>query len=244
MCNFLDVGGIRQIRYVSAPFEIASSTKSLTFAVFTVRPSPFTIVFHLSKNAYQILYILFVRPTLSLTLPSPIICLPPSSTLSLSPYFYLSRLPLNLHFCKSQSTVSKTLSTSTLITSPCFLDLVGVVGDPEKIDSGNSEHVLYYLLELNYLQLSQFSCKVVQQRATQDQIAYFGQTPSQLLTVPHLRKKPLADVIVEKVERSDIPNIDKKNRLVVVKGKISRKDLRERIPWPNSEQRPTILHRD
>uniref|UniRef100_A0A9I9EIN3 BEACH domain-containing protein n=1 Tax=Cucumis melo TaxID=3656 RepID=A0A9I9EIN3_CUCME len=35
----------------------------------------------------------------------------------------------------------------------------------------------------------------VQQRATQDQIAYFGQTPSQLLIVPHLRKKPLADVL-------------------------------------------------
>ncbi|KAK1364471.1 BEACH domain-containing protein C2 [Heracleum sosnowskyi] len=35
----------------------------------------------------------------------------------------------------------------------------------------------------------------VQQRATQDQIAYFGQTPSQLLTAPHLKKMPLADVL-------------------------------------------------
>ncbi|GMP43051.1 hypothetical protein CsSME_00012567 [Camellia sinensis var. sinensis] len=35
----------------------------------------------------------------------------------------------------------------------------------------------------------------VQQRATQDQIAYFGQTPSQLLTVPHLKRMPLADVL-------------------------------------------------
>lgn len=35
----------------------------------------------------------------------------------------------------------------------------------------------------------------VQRRATQDQIAYFGQTPSQLLTVPHFKKKPLADVL-------------------------------------------------
>ncbi|KAL3536918.1 hypothetical protein ACH5RR_000284 [Cinchona calisaya] len=35
----------------------------------------------------------------------------------------------------------------------------------------------------------------VQQRATQDQIAYFGQTPSQLLTVPHVRRMPLADVL-------------------------------------------------
>ncbi|XP_028224150.1 BEACH domain-containing protein C2-like [Glycine soja] len=35
----------------------------------------------------------------------------------------------------------------------------------------------------------------VQQRATQDQIAYFGQTPSQLLTVPHLKRKPLSEVL-------------------------------------------------
>lgn len=35
----------------------------------------------------------------------------------------------------------------------------------------------------------------VQQRSTQDQIAYFGQTPSQLLTVPHLKRRPLADVL-------------------------------------------------
>ncbi|KAL4352831.1 hypothetical protein GQ457_06G032510 [Hibiscus cannabinus] len=35
----------------------------------------------------------------------------------------------------------------------------------------------------------------VQQRATQDQIAYFGQTPSQLLAVPHVRKMPLSEVL-------------------------------------------------
>ncbi|TQE00868.1 hypothetical protein C1H46_013408 [Malus baccata] len=35
----------------------------------------------------------------------------------------------------------------------------------------------------------------VQQRATQDQIAYFGQTTSQLLTFPHLKRLPLADVL-------------------------------------------------
>ncbi|CAN6548024.1 unnamed protein product [Malus baccata var. baccata] len=35
----------------------------------------------------------------------------------------------------------------------------------------------------------------LQQRATQDQIAYFGQTPSQLLTFPHLKRLPLADVL-------------------------------------------------
>ncbi|KAG0502918.1 hypothetical protein HPP92_002990 [Vanilla planifolia] len=35
----------------------------------------------------------------------------------------------------------------------------------------------------------------LQQRATQDQIAYFGQTPSQLLTIPHLKKRPSKDVL-------------------------------------------------
>lgn len=35
----------------------------------------------------------------------------------------------------------------------------------------------------------------VQQRATQDKIASFGQTPSQLLTVPHIKKMPLKDVL-------------------------------------------------
>ncbi|KAK7294230.1 hypothetical protein RJT34_17117 [Clitoria ternatea] len=39
-------------------------------------------------------------------------------------------------------------------------------------------------------------CEVKEQRhATQDQIAYFGQTPSELLTVPHLKKKPLSEVL-------------------------------------------------
>ncbi|OAY75714.1 BEACH domain-containing protein C2 [Ananas comosus] len=35
----------------------------------------------------------------------------------------------------------------------------------------------------------------VQRQAMQDQIAYFGQTSSQLLTVPHMKRKPLADVL-------------------------------------------------
>ncbi|XP_071717887.1 BEACH domain-containing protein C2-like [Rutidosis leptorrhynchoides] len=35
----------------------------------------------------------------------------------------------------------------------------------------------------------------VQQRAMQDQIAYFGQTPSQLLTTPHIKKMPLSEVL-------------------------------------------------
>ncbi|KAJ0254910.1 BEACH domain-containing protein C1 [Hirschfeldia incana] len=35
----------------------------------------------------------------------------------------------------------------------------------------------------------------VQQRDTQDNIAYLGQTPSQLLTVPHVKRMPLKDVL-------------------------------------------------
>ncbi|CAH8343338.1 unnamed protein product [Eruca vesicaria subsp. sativa] len=35
----------------------------------------------------------------------------------------------------------------------------------------------------------------VQQRAIQDKIAYFGQTPSQLLTLPHVKRMPLKDVL-------------------------------------------------
>ncbi|PUZ76936.1 hypothetical protein GQ55_1G330200 [Panicum hallii var. hallii] len=35
----------------------------------------------------------------------------------------------------------------------------------------------------------------VQRRATQNQISYFGQTPSQLLTVPHIRRRPLTDIL-------------------------------------------------
>ncbi|XP_048634258.1 BEACH domain-containing protein C1-like [Brassica napus] len=35
----------------------------------------------------------------------------------------------------------------------------------------------------------------VQQRSTQDKIAYLGQTPSQLLTVPHIKRMPLKDVL-------------------------------------------------
>ncbi|XP_019161040.1 PREDICTED: BEACH domain-containing protein C2-like isoform X1 [Ipomoea nil] len=35
----------------------------------------------------------------------------------------------------------------------------------------------------------------IQQRAIQDQIAYFGQTPSQLLNSPHMKRMPLRDVL-------------------------------------------------
>ncbi|KAK1418727.1 hypothetical protein QVD17_27873 [Tagetes erecta] len=35
----------------------------------------------------------------------------------------------------------------------------------------------------------------VQRHALQDQVAYFGQTPSRLLAIPHIRKMPLSDVL-------------------------------------------------
>lgn len=57
-----------------------------------------------------------------------------------------------------------------------------------------ANNVFFYITYEGTVDIDKIS-DPVQQRATQDQIAYFGQTPSQLLTVPHLRKKPLADVL-------------------------------------------------
>ncbi|KAA0049017.1 hypothetical protein IC582_012315 [Cucumis melo] len=58
----------------------------------------------------------------------------------------------------------------------------------------SANNVFFYITYEGTVDIDKIS-DPVQQRATQDQIAYFGQTPSQLLTVPHLRKKPLADVL-------------------------------------------------
>ncbi|XP_077235133.1 WD-40 repeat family protein / beige-like protein [Tasmannia lanceolata] len=57
-----------------------------------------------------------------------------------------------------------------------------------------ANNVFFYITYEGAVDIDKIS-NPVQQRATQDQIAYFGQTPSQLLTVPHLKKKPLADVL-------------------------------------------------
>ncbi|KAF2311096.1 hypothetical protein GH714_019473 [Hevea brasiliensis] len=57
-----------------------------------------------------------------------------------------------------------------------------------------ANNVFFYITYEGTVDIDKIS-DPVQQRATQDQIAYFGQTPSQLLTVPHLKKKPLADVL-------------------------------------------------
>ncbi|KAJ7962251.1 BEACH domain-containing protein C2 [Quillaja saponaria] len=58
----------------------------------------------------------------------------------------------------------------------------------------SANNVFFYITYEGTVDIDKIS-DPVQQRATQDQIAYFGQTPSQLLTVPHLKKMPLADVL-------------------------------------------------
>ncbi|XP_061347009.1 BEACH domain-containing protein C2-like [Gastrolobium bilobum] len=57
-----------------------------------------------------------------------------------------------------------------------------------------ANNVFFYITYEGTVDIDKIS-DPVQQRATQDQIAYFGQTPSQLLTVPHLKKMPLAEVL-------------------------------------------------
>jgi hypothetical protein len=57
-----------------------------------------------------------------------------------------------------------------------------------------ANNVFFYITYEGTVNIDKIS-DPVQQRATQDQIAYFGQTPSQLLTVPHIRRVPFADVL-------------------------------------------------
>ncbi|KAL6124354.1 hypothetical protein ACLB2K_076867 [Fragaria x ananassa] len=58
----------------------------------------------------------------------------------------------------------------------------------------SANNVFFYITYEGTVDIDKIS-DPVQQRATQDQIAYFGQTPSQLLTIPHVKKMPLADVL-------------------------------------------------
>ncbi|XP_020531372.1 BEACH domain-containing protein C2 isoform X2 [Amborella trichopoda] len=58
----------------------------------------------------------------------------------------------------------------------------------------SANNVFFYITYEGAVDIDKIEDPVLQ-RATQDQIAYFGQTPSQLLTVPHLKKKPLNDVL-------------------------------------------------
>ncbi|KAL2492083.1 WD-40 repeat family protein/beige-related [Abeliophyllum distichum] len=57
-----------------------------------------------------------------------------------------------------------------------------------------ANNVFFYITYEGTVDIDKIS-DPAQQRATQDQIAYFGQTPSQLLSVPHMKRVPLADVL-------------------------------------------------
>ncbi|KAL5727846.1 BEACH domain-containing protein C2 [Ranunculus cassubicifolius] len=58
----------------------------------------------------------------------------------------------------------------------------------------SSNNVFFYITYEGTVDIDKIT-DPVQQRSTQDQIAYFGQTPSQLLTVPHLKRRPLSEVL-------------------------------------------------
>ncbi|MQL97976.1 hypothetical protein Taro_030667, partial [Colocasia esculenta] len=58
----------------------------------------------------------------------------------------------------------------------------------------SANNVFFYITYEGTIDIDKIS-DPVQRCATQDQISYFGQTPSQLLTVPHLKKRPLAEVL-------------------------------------------------
>lgn len=57
-----------------------------------------------------------------------------------------------------------------------------------------ANNVFFYITYEGTVDIDKIS-DPLQQRATQDQIAYFGQTPSQLLTVPHVKRMPLPEVL-------------------------------------------------
>ncbi|GAB4844399.1 BEACH domain-containing protein C2 [Ancistrocladus abbreviatus] len=57
-----------------------------------------------------------------------------------------------------------------------------------------ANNVFFYITYEGTIDIDKIS-DPVQQHATQDQIAYFGQTPSQLLTIPHMKRMPLVDVL-------------------------------------------------
>ncbi|XP_039138375.1 LOW QUALITY PROTEIN: BEACH domain-containing protein C2-like [Dioscorea cayenensis subsp. rotundata] len=62
------------------------------------------------------------------------------------------------------------------------------------VEAVSANNVFFYITYEGTVDIDKIS-DPVQRRATQDQIAYFGQTPSQLLTSPHLKRKPLADAL-------------------------------------------------
>lgn len=57
-----------------------------------------------------------------------------------------------------------------------------------------ADNMFFYITYEGAVDIDKITDSVIQ-RATQDQIAYFGQTPSQLLTTPHLKRLPIKDVL-------------------------------------------------
>lgn len=57
-----------------------------------------------------------------------------------------------------------------------------------------ANNVFFYITYEGAVDIDKIS-DPVQQRSAQDQIAFFGQTPSQLLTVPHMKRMSLPDVL-------------------------------------------------
>ncbi|XP_057852146.2 BEACH domain-containing protein C2 isoform X2 [Cryptomeria japonica] len=57
-----------------------------------------------------------------------------------------------------------------------------------------ANNVFFYMTYEGAVDIDKISDPALR-HATQDQIAYFGQTPSQLLSFPHVRRRPLADVL-------------------------------------------------
>lgn len=62
--------------------------------------------------------------------------------------------------------------------------------DVDKItDPVSTKRLRFFVTNLDIHYLLEFM--KVERQATQNQISYFGQTPSQLLTVPHIRRSTL-----------------------------------------------------
>ncbi|KAG0575918.1 hypothetical protein KC19_5G040000 [Ceratodon purpureus] len=58
----------------------------------------------------------------------------------------------------------------------------------------SANNVFFYMTYEGAVDIDKITDPVLR-KATQDQITYFGQTPSQLLTAPHIKRMPLAEVL-------------------------------------------------
>ncbi|XP_024526779.1 BEACH domain-containing protein C2 [Selaginella moellendorffii] len=61
-------------------------------------------------------------------------------------------------------------------------------------DAVAAQNVFFYMTYEGSVDVDKITDPAIR-KATQDQIAYFGQTPSQLLTIPHIKRLPLHDVL-------------------------------------------------